>query len=372
MRRIKEVDGLRGIAIALVLVWHFFPNLPIPAWTIPRYLVAGMRLAWSGVDLFFVISGFLIGGILLDNRDSSRYYATFYKRRFFRIVPAYAAVCVVVLLAAIVLPRGVAYGRLFNDQAPILALATFTQNFWMSAHHTFGGMALAPVWSLGVEEQFYLVLPLLIRHVSRRTLIRVLVACVVLAPVVRAGLFITGPGGWLWSQMMMPARADAFAIGILIALVIRDPSLGAAVVGHKRALLVIAVAAAGVLVLLTQQHMDFRSMPFATLGYSALAIVYGSILLAAVTRRDRWLNYVLSASPLRALGGIAYGVYLLHTFVWGSLFTFLPAFTPWPHSRTAADVGIVAIAFVITIIIATASWRWFEKPLIAIGHRSAY
>src|ERR1700731_3519067 len=97
--RIPELDGIRGIAIAMVVVYHFF-LLPIqaPPAALLSYVKAAGRLAWSGVDLFFVLSGFLIGGILLDARDSLNYFQVFYTRRFFRIVPIYA-VCLVGALA---------------------------------------------------------------------------------------------------------------------------------------------------------------------------------------------------------------------------------------------------------------------------------
>src|ERR1700675_5176478 len=98
MKRIPELDGIRGMAIAMVIVWHYFSAPAIangfPEGSALAYLQAACRLAWSGVDLFFVLSGFLIGGILLDSRDSPNYFRTFYTRRFFRIVPLYAIIFV--------------------------------------------------------------------------------------------------------------------------------------------------------------------------------------------------------------------------------------------------------------------------------------
>ena len=88
--RIRELDGLRGVAIGMVVLFHFFQNtMAFPPGSVFSYVQAGLRLSWTGVDLFFVLSGFLIGGILLDSRESTNYYSVFYKRRFFRIVPIY-------------------------------------------------------------------------------------------------------------------------------------------------------------------------------------------------------------------------------------------------------------------------------------------
>ena len=107
--RIPELDGLRGIAIGMVLIWHFFavPARFAPA-TLLAYTMIPLRLLWTGVDLFFVLSGFLIGGILLDARDSSNYFRVFYTRRFFRIVPAYALTLLSVFAFSWVLQFGLA------------------------------------------------------------------------------------------------------------------------------------------------------------------------------------------------------------------------------------------------------------------------
>src|SRR2546425_646800 len=91
--RIPELDGLRGVAIGSVLIWHYFvlPTVAAPGTPLSYARVFG-GLTWSGVDLFFVLSGFLIGGILLDARQATNYFQVFYTRRFFRIVPIYAAI----------------------------------------------------------------------------------------------------------------------------------------------------------------------------------------------------------------------------------------------------------------------------------------
>jgi len=130
-RRIPELDGLRGIAILLVLYLHYFVNGHGAAeqlgWL--RYPVAMGRLGWSGVDLLFVLSGFLIGGILLEAKDSSRYFQTFYIRRSFRILPLYFAVVSLFVVLKILFPRGV--GDFFGS-VPLWSYATFTQNIWRS------------------------------------------------------------------------------------------------------------------------------------------------------------------------------------------------------------------------------------------------
>src|SRR5262249_49705078 len=151
---------VRGLAILLVLSWHYFAPL-LQARESP--VAAAFALAWTGVDCFFVLSGYLLGGILLDRRESANFYSAFYGRRVFRIVPMYA-----VLLAT--------FAATHADS--LLPYVTFTQNFVSAATNSWGPQWMAVTWSLAVEEQFYLVLPLLIQLVPPRRLPRVLLALI--------------------------------------------------------------------------------------------------------------------------------------------------------------------------------------------------
>src|SRR5882757_1657709 len=189
--RIPELDDLRGVAIAMVLVSHYAVfGFVTKHGSLTSYLKALPGLGWSGVDLFFVLSGFLIGGILLDARESSNYFQVFYARRFFRIVPIYAVVLLFFAVAGGVArsAQGRDFTWLFANSMPWYAYATFTQNFWMVFHGSAGGNWLAPTWSLAVEEQFYLTLPLVVRFVSRQRLIVWLVLLVFCAPLLRMAL----------------------------------------------------------------------------------------------------------------------------------------------------------------------------------------
>ena len=154
-RRIPELDGLRGVAILLVLFCHYVSSVVnLPIHTFGSRLVILLNLTWSGVDLFFVLSGFLIGGILLEVRDSPRYFRTFYGRRVFRIVPIYALMLMFYWVSKAVARSGPAIAWLFDKPLPWIAYATFTQNIGMAWVHFFGAMPLAITWSLAVEEQF--------------------------------------------------------------------------------------------------------------------------------------------------------------------------------------------------------------------------
>ena len=168
--RIPELDGLRGIAILSVVCIHYIDGQGPTGGPITTLLQKIVALGWSGVDLFFVLSGFLIGGILLDARGSPNYFKTFYVRRFFRIIPIYYAwvllYVLLVTLAGHVVQVHSNSGRPEELGASIYVHFLFLQNVWPITLAGLAGAWLSPTWSLAVEEQFYLVCPWMIRFIS--------------------------------------------------------------------------------------------------------------------------------------------------------------------------------------------------------------
>lgn len=223
--RIPELDGLRGIAIGLIVIYHYFVRTILPAHGSPLwYVQASGRLAWTGVDLFFVLSGFLIGGILLDARESSNYFRVFYTRRFYRIVPLYAAYLFVVFVLiksvlAIVGSR-IHWGGI--GRIPWYAYALFVQNFWMAKQNTLGPFGLAVTWSLAIEEQFYLTLPLAIRFLGTRGRFLLIGIGILAAPALRILMFHYWPEKQWATFVLMPCRADALLFGVLAASLVRS------------------------------------------------------------------------------------------------------------------------------------------------------
>jgi peptidoglycan/LPS O-acetylase OafA/YrhL len=214
--RIPELDGIRGVAIGMVLMTHLFGVVTRPG-SLFAYALVPLRLNWTGVDLFFVLSGFLIGGILLDARESSNYFRVFYTRRFFRIVPIYVVLLLAVGLAMCMSSAGIIgkYEEILVGRLPWWYFAVFLQNIGMSLHDAWGTFLLAPTWSLAVEEQFYLTLPLVIRFLDRRALLRCILFAIVAAPLLRVFFFHRDPAHLFVWYTLMPCRADALLLGVL-------------------------------------------------------------------------------------------------------------------------------------------------------------
>src|ERR1700752_3007050 len=221
--RVPELDGIRGLAIIQVMVWHFRAWVPAEPGSPVAHLLRTLSLTWSGVDLFFVLSGFLIGGILIDNRNSANYFRVFYARRFFRIVPLYLLLLGAGLLLA-------ASGRIDETvEGVFISLPwylSFTQNFWMAFNSTWH-LWFGQTWSLAVEEQFYLLLPLLVLATSPRNLPKILLGLVGVAVVFPFVTFLGTPltQGAIANHVLLPARMDSLFIGALAAWAVRIPGV---------------------------------------------------------------------------------------------------------------------------------------------------
>jgi peptidoglycan/LPS O-acetylase OafA/YrhL len=365
--RIPELDGIRGIAIGMVLSAHFFEIVSQPG-SLLSYALVPLRLTWSGVDLFFVLSGFLIGGILLDARESSNYFRVFYTRRFFRIVPIYAFLLLSVGLGMHLSSAGIIgkHEEVFYGRLPWWYFLTFLQNVGMSIHNVWGTFPLGVTWSLAVEEQLYLTLPLLVRLLPRRALLRFILLAIIGAPLLRAFFLHRDPTNFFAWYTLMPCRADSLLLGVFGAIVLREPRWRGWLLGKKRLVLqAIAIMLLGVAYLGWRAPSHHDAL-MASAGFTWLAITYLIFLLYALLFRDSWISHCLRWGWLRGLGIIAYGTYLFHEFLLGMFFGRIPWLRSW-H-----DLGLSVIVLVVTITFCWLSWVYFEKPLVKIGHHTSY
>jgi peptidoglycan/LPS O-acetylase OafA/YrhL len=367
--RIPELDGLRGVAIGMVLLCHFFfifiqarPGSP------GAYLLTVGRLTWSGVDLFFVLSGFLIGGILLDARGSSNYFQVFYTRRFFRIVPIYAVLLLASYFFTLLWQAHMLGGsnEIFGDRLPWLPFALFLQNFELALRNSWGIFPLGVTWSLAVEEQFYLTLPLLIRFLDRRALLAVVFSGIALAPVLRTVFLSLSPPRFLAWYTLMPCRADALLFGVLGAMALREPRWRDFLLSHRRlltrTLFVLLLGAA----FLAWRAPGVHDPLMVTIGFTWLALLYLAVLLDALLFPAGWMARCLRWGWLGGLGAIAYGTYLFHQLFLGLFFGRLP----WISSFHQFALAVFTLAF--TLVFCRLSWLYFEKPLVRRGHRARY
>lgn len=351
-KRIPQLDGLRGVAIAMVVAFHYAGLAYLAG--IPSFmnvLLSPMGLGWSGVDLFFVLSGFLIGGILIDARGSSNYFRAFYWRRVCRIFPLYFALLAIVLLIE-------HYRRQALWATPWWTCVSFSQNVWMAIHNDVGSLNIT--WSLAVEEQFYVLLPAVIYFVKPPRLPWVLGAGIVSAPLIRLGLFLASPRFATALFVLLPCRMDSLLLGVAVAYFLRQPGAWEFVRARRRHLWT-AVEVLTAVCALFFFHPSPMYPATMLVGCDCLALLFSSVLLLSLV--DEGLARMLRANWLMGLGGIAYGVYLTHQLVFNRVFVL----------AKGSNLAIIEIlSLLLTILIAKISWNWFEKPFINLGHRMNY
>jgi peptidoglycan/LPS O-acetylase OafA/YrhL len=372
--RIPELDGLRGLAILLVLLGHYIglaDRSPLPPMV--RHFLGAFGAGWIGVDLFFVLSGFLIGGILLDARTSPHYFRTFYLRRVFRILPVYylwtLLYALIVVGAILLFPGRTSLAVADLKQVPIQLL--FLRNIIIGGMPPLALAWFMATWSLAVEEQFYLLAPPLIRFVSLRKLVIVLIAVIAVLPAVRLLLIhYLGVRGILAAYFTMPCRADSLAWGILLAAAWRWPACQE-YLKRRRAPLQVAtgVLLAGVCVLLPWFARPNGAVTL-SVGLSWLGLFFSALLLLVLSQTKGWVAGCARWRALRSLGAVSYCVYVIHTAV--NTYTNRLVLGTAPQLYNAKGVGVTLLSVALTLGIAALSWRFFEKPLIRRGHRYRY
>jgi peptidoglycan/LPS O-acetylase OafA/YrhL len=319
--RLRRLDGLRGLAILLVMVVHFWR--PEEATALGRWMTRVAAAGWSGVDLFFVLSGFLITGILADTRGRPGWLRNFFARRVLRIFPLYYLFLAVSMLLLPAYVARIHFTRVpdYGYAADVAAwpwYASYTSNLWMALHGRFSpGGANSLTWSLAVEEQFYLAWPLLILLCPPRRLLALVGALFAAAVAVRTGLVLAG-SGWLPIFLLLPCRMDALAAGALAALYLRSPRFRPRVWQRLGSAACFILLPAAVLWILRPAGDVRETAPFQVAGYSLLALGFAG-LLAKVLDGGTVLRRAFDAAPLVSLGKYSYGIYLFHVVLFSAV-----------------------------------------------------
>jgi peptidoglycan/LPS O-acetylase OafA/YrhL len=355
-RRIIELDGLRGIACLAVVCAHYFGEVD--------HGFRWFALGWAGVDLFFCLSGFLIGGILIDNLGSRSYFSTFYIRRCFRILPIYY----VTVTAVLIVLYSLSDRRWVDPPLPALAYLTYSQNFILAIFGTEGGKWLLPTWTLCVEEQFYLLLPVILYWTPPRYLLRVLIGLIVSAPLFRLALSIVSKNH-LPIHVLLPACWDLLFLGVLGAYACRSRDISEAPTASSRRLLEIVIVvsiAANPILLLLDKYLQLLS--FDVIGPLLIGIAFTGFILLVVNGSPEAHRF--RSKTLRFFGEISYGLYLVHQPVSGLLHGLI--LKERPDIGNFPQLAVTVGAFATSVAIAWLSWVYFERPLVRLGYRWSY
>ncbi|MHB8304019.1 MAG: acyltransferase family protein [Acidobacteriaceae bacterium] len=352
------LDSLRGAAILLVVVYHAYGgDIDYRRWHGPtRYFLYLSRFGYTGVELFFVLSGFLITRILLESRQRPDFYSHFYKRRALRILPAYFAILVVIKIWLRVSWRFV------------LACLLYLAN--MSGILGARNSEYGPLWSLAVEEQFYLIWPVCVRKLRTESLFKLGLATCILLPCLRlAAAAISSSIDIRYKTYFI---ADYLAYGALIAIGIQLGRVHAKnILTLARGLIVVGFTMAAGTVYLTYQPANPRPIELVLKAMEVLpfAWVYCGLVLYAIYRYDcgaRKSNKVFAF-----FGYISYGLYLIHEFLFYEYGKFAA------HSTLAhvdRSFPVLTLRFIAvgsaSVLLAYVSRRYYEAYFLRLGARN--
>jgi peptidoglycan/LPS O-acetylase OafA/YrhL len=374
--RSPPLDGVRGLAILFVMLFHFTALVGPPQRFLDECVLKVTAAGWCGVDLFFVLSGFLITGILLDAKPgATRYFRNFYARRTLRIFPAYY---MFLLLMAVVVPLVLSNERdamaYFRER--LVWYATYTTNIHQDGNPIFRGdfYFASHLWSLAAEEQFYLVWPAVVLLLPRRSLMGMCGVVIVAALLVRVALDVADVDHYVGHEIT-PARMDTLAVGALISLAARD--------AHDVALLrrvappvSLAAAAALIIIFFTRYRFSPFDTAVQTAGYTAIAFAFGGIVVLAMSvRPGSAADAVLSFRWLRFLGKYSYALYLFHWPVASMIAHRTDALDGVPlvaGSILLREAVFITLAGSISIAVAWVSWQVWEGQWLKLKSRFPY
>ncbi|GAA3756031.1 acyltransferase family protein [Terriglobus aquaticus] len=330
---LSRLDGLRALAILAVMLHHF-------------EIVRG---GWVGVDLFFVLSGYLITTGLRKDRRNERFWSRFYLKRVTRILPA----AMVAILVAVVAYR--------PPLKHVLLYVVFLGNL-ASASSRLAVGHLLNFWSLAVEEHFYFVFPFAVRHMARRALMMLLLAILVLEPVLR--VIATSPSHrYTFIYFLTPFRLDGLACGALLAVAM-EHAAAAKFLGRFAGLC--AVGCAAVFAALSwampgRFDREANTHLFNGVGYSLLAAWFVFTLAYVLVRGDSPLSRALTWRPLAFIGTISYGLYLYHQFIHFAI----------GNATGLSSPRCFLLAFPAAVAVSWVSFYFFERPITEYGRTLA-
>jgi peptidoglycan/LPS O-acetylase OafA/YrhL len=333
-QRLPQLDGIRGIAI-LVVIFHN-ESVKFPLLYLDRVFANG----WMGVDLFFVLSGFLITGILLDTKQSDGYFKNFYARRCLRIWPLYYSS---IFLMFVIIPflRPSDGHMIFQRSGPWWSFPFYLQNFFVPNPAGAAGL-LGVTWSLAVEEQFYLVWPFIVRLCSDAVLRRIAIAIICISPLLR--LLLASHGVILYSNTF--SRLDGLMAGSLLATAVRSNDF----VPSR------FVKTAWIVLCITLPLAFWtEAIQAEWIVFSMSALASASLVYLSLFSSQKWLHAVVKNRFVVYTGTISYGLYLLHK---------LPFDLGATEHFDKYPLISAPILFAAAYGIAALSWNFLEKPFL--------
>jgi peptidoglycan/LPS O-acetylase OafA/YrhL len=370
--RILELDGLRGLACLFVMVHHYFTGIAAPhfqgALSVYFWKIASVFLL-SGVDLFYVLSGFLVGGIIIENYDKSSFLKAFFVRRACRILPLYFTLILSYSLGPALLERLGLLGPwadewLLDRPLPFWSYLTFLQSYVMGILGHSGPKWVAITWSVSVEEQFYLLMPFIFFFLGCSRAMAVTCTGILVSPVIRAYFFDNF--GTYAGYTFFPGRMDSLFWGVLLAFLFCFSFLKLGI--HSRTKIMLSLGVISFALIMASQSLIIKTPRYAI--YTFLSIFYFVMIWAVLEKKSPALNNLLSTRFLIFTGKISYACYMFHQLVnglmHGLIFGTKPFLNHW--SQWLVTLPSMALLYLLSYF----SHRYYEKPFLSYGKKFEY
>jgi len=368
--RFPALDGLRALAITMVFARHYGGGAH--GGLLLRLFNDVRTYGWIGVDLFFVLSGFLITGILYDTQADSKYFKRFFARRAFRILPVFYIVFVILLLLTPIFKYEWRWGHLTFALYLGNIFANFDLSLYgiFSANHPTATVSISHFWSLCVEEQFYLLWPLVVWFIRDRIrLIQVAAALSVVAVALRFAMLGHFPLeiAAYWSFRNLPFRMDSLLIGAILALVLRGPNADRWQRSSKWFFLLASAGVAAIFMLPGQAAVYWVN----AIGLTLLALASAG-LIGSTLRSGSPAFRLFYYKPLRILGKYSYGFYVYHLLFAKAWLGFLIFLAAKFHSLAIAGLIALPFNFAITFIVSKLSYDLIEVRFLRLKRHFEY
>ncbi len=361
-QHMPALDGIRGLAILLVMVQHFFPFNDRGVTLLDDVVFGLANRCWMGVDLFFVLSGFLITGILWKARGRDHFFRNFYMRRVLRIFPAYYLLLAIFFLLLPTLGSAPVDAYLSDSAPDSIWHWTYLSNFRIAWRGEWYEQLIPNVfWSLAIEEQFYMVWPAVVYLCGRRSLYALCSALFVGALALRWQMALDPDVNWVTRFVLTPTRMDGLVLGSLLALLYQSPLRESLKV--RRVILTVGGLGLLLVAYLTLQRSEgWQEAPVQTLRFTGIALASGTLVWLCVTGPEgTWLKRIFCMSPMRFFGKYSYALYLWHGPADALVRHFYPPEGLMFGSRVPAQLLFVLITTAVSIAAALLSWNLLER-----------
>ncbi len=319
---------------------------------------------WNGVDLFFVLSRYLIGGILIRNKGSNNYFKTFYIRRIFRIFPIYYLILGVYIILIIAIPNlDKLIPILFSNPIPVWSFIIYCQNYLMITFNTFGASWLGVTWSLAIEEQFYLLLPLLVFIFNRKILTILIIILIFTAVIFR----YYSSDNLMLKHISFQCRMDSLFTGVAIAIFMMNQNFVNFLKSQKTVMYIVFLTLIGIFFFISFTTGTNNSF----LIYSGFNILFAMFIIIALLFKEGFITRFLENKWLCKIGTVSYGIYLFHMIVLYLVYWVLEKAGIYVYSNWLLMI-VISCAFLLTYIISRSSYKFYESALIKFSRKYKY